>query len=315
MIKTLLIFILSTVSLFAISNLEATKIYKASGTVQSISIKDSKLYAGTSNGTVEIFDINTNEKINSIKIPDIKDFMGDVIAAKIYSIDIIEDKVLIVSQGMKGYRNIFLYENEKLNKIIDINQKYYIQKASFISNKKIIFALLSNQIGVYDFSKNKLEYLVQISPSYFSHFMISQDKNSIASTDESGKIRIIDVKTAQIIKDEMALNLDKVFQVDYKNGIILTAGQDRKVAVYKNFNSYSLSFDFLLYSCALSQDGTLGAIAYNEQSDVLIFDTNSQEKLYNLKGQKATTTQILFKNKNEVFISSDDSNINYFKLN
>jgi len=314
MAKNLLILILA-LNLFAIENLSPNKVFKATGTVQSIIVDKNILYAGTSNGTVELFDIDSNEKLKTIKLPDMKDFMGDIIPAKIYSIDLLDGKILIVSQGMKGYRDIFLYEDDNLKKIIDIKKKYFVQKASFIGDQAIVFGLLSNQIGVYNFKTEKLDYLIQVSPSSFSHFMISEDKKSLATTDESGIVRVIDIASGQIIKQPKAKNLDKVYQLDFKKGVILTAGQDRKSVIYKNDSSSTLDFDFLLYSCALSPEANLGAVAHNEQNEVLVFDIDTNKKLYNLKGQKATLTQIVFRNKKEIFTSCDDPNINYFKLN
>jgi WD40 repeat protein len=310
----LALIIFLSINLFAIENLIPNKIYRTTGTVQSILFENNILYAGTDNGTVEIFDKKSTNKLKTIKIPDIKDFMGDTIPSKIYSIDMLENNLLIVSQGMKGYRNIFLYKNDKLNKIIGIDKKYFIQKASFISNNEIIFALLSNQIGVYNFKNKKLKYLIQISASSFSHFMISEDKKTLATTDESGMVRLLNINSGQIIEQTKNQNLDKVYQLDYKNGIILTAGQDRKAIVYNKNSFYKMEFDFLLYSCGLSPTAKLGAIAYNEKNEVLVFDIESKRKIYNLKDQKATLTQILFINENELFTSSDDSNINYFKL-
>lgn len=312
--KIVLIIFVFTVNLLAITNLEPTKVFKSSGTVQSLVYLDNILYAGTSNGTVEIFDTQTTEKLKETKLPDIKDFMGDTIPAKIYSIDVLNDKVLIVSQGMKGYRNIFVFENEKLNKVIDIEEKYFVQKAKFLSNEKIIFALLSNQIGSYDLKAKKLDYLIQISPSSFSDFALSEDKKSIATTDESGIVRKFDVKSGQLFGEIMKKNLDKVYQLDFKSGVILTAGQDRQAVVYNSFSSYDFKYDFLLYSCGLSPSAKIGAVAYNEKNEVIVFDLSSKKELFNLRGQKATLTQILFINDDEVFVSSDDSNINYFKL-
>lgn len=311
--KIFIIFAL-IVNLFAIDTLEPTKVFKASGTVQDIVYKDSKLYAGTSNGSVEIFDTISGEKIQTIKVPDIEDFMGDVIPAKIYSIDFVDGKILIASQGMRGYRNIFLYENGELKKIIGIDKKYFIQKASFIDANKIVFALLSNQIGVYDIKNKKLEYLKQISPSSFAHFMLSEDKKELVTTDESGVVRKLDISNGKVLDDKMAKNLDKVYQLDYKNGVILTAGQDRKSVIYKDGSCDELHFDFLLYSCGLSPNAKLGGVAYNEKNEVLVFDVKSKKYLYKLVGQKATLTQILFINEDELYISSDDSQINYFKL-
>jgi len=311
--KLVLILLLS-LNLFALENLQPTFNFKATGTVQSMVFDKGMLYAGTDNGTVEIFNFKTKQKIKTIKIPDIKDFMGDTIPSKIYSIDKIENKILIASQGMKGYRNIFIYENDTLKKIIGIDKKYFFQRASFVSKNKIVFGLLSNQIGLYDIEKQKLLYLIQISPSSFSHFMVSEDKKTLATTDESGIVRVLDIESGRVINELKALNLDKVYQLDYKKGIILTAGQDRKSVVYNGFITYKMEFDFLLYSCGLSPNAELGAIAYNEQNEVLIVDINTEKRLYNLTGAKATLTQILFINENEVFVSSDDPNINYFKL-
>jgi len=312
--KLILLLTILSLHLFALETLTPTKVFKSSGTVQSIVFKDDILYAGTSNGVVELFDTKTTKKIKEIKIPDIKDFMGDTIAAKIYSIDLLDNKLLIVSQGMKGYRNIYLYEKGKLTKVLGIDKKYFIQKADFISDNKIVFALLSNQIGVYNLQTKSLKYLIQVSPSAFSHFMLNEDKTKMATTDESGVVRILDVNSGRVIQQLKALNLDKVYQVDYKNGVVLTAGQDRQAVVYKNNLTHSFRYHFLLYSCGLSPKGDLGAIAYDEQNDVLVVDLNTYQELFKLTGQKSTLTQILFINEKELFTSSDDSNINYFKL-
>lgn len=315
MLRNIFLIVVLSIYTYAIPTLKPTKIFKSSGTVQSIVYKDNKLYAGTSNGTVEIFDTKTTKKINEIKLPNIKDFMGDIIPAKIYSIDLYKGNLLIVSQGMKGYRNIFLYDGKELKKIIGIDKKYFFQKASFTTEDTIVFGLLSNQIGVYNFKEDTLKYLIQISPSSFSHFMVDENKKTLATTDESGIVRILNIDSGQIVKVPEAKNLDRVYQLDYKKGVLLTAGQDRQAVIYKDNKAYSLHYNFLLYSCGLSPKAKKGAIAYNEQNEVLVIDINTQQELFNLTGQRATLTQILFINENEVYVSSDDSNINYFKLN
>ncbi|QKF82673.1 WD40 repeat domain-containing protein [Halarcobacter ebronensis] len=310
----LLILIVLGLNLFALESLMPTKNFQTTGDVQDIKYKNNRLYAATSNGTVEIFDTTTNEKIQTIKIPDIKDFMGDSIASKIYSIDLIDNKILIVAQGIKGYRDIFVYDNGALKKIIDIEKKYYVQKAYFVSENEIVFALLSNQVGLYNFKEEKLKYLIQISASSFSDFVIDENKKELVSTDESGIVRILQIQSGRVTKELEALNLDRVYQLDYKNGIILTAGQDRKAVVYDNLLVYSLDFDFLLYSCGLSPNASLGAIAFNEENEVLIFNTKTKNYLYKLSGQEATVTKILFIDSNEIFVSSDSQKINYFKI-
>ena len=319
MFRFFLLIILLAVSIFA-SNLDDLEVknpkfsLRATGTVQEMIYENSLLYVGTGNGTIEVFNTKSKKLIKTIAIPKIEDFMGDTIASKIYSIDLFEDKILIVSQGMKGYRNLWIYENEKLEKLISIEKRFFIQKASFVNTHKIIFALLSNQIGLFDIEKKEVTLLIQVSQSSFSHFKLNENKTKIVTSDESGIVRILSAEDLSLIKSLKSKNLDKVYQLDFKKDKILTAGQDRKAVFYDNFSSYSLDFDFLLYSCALSDDAKLGAIAYNEKNEILIFNTNSKKYLYKLTGQDATLTQILFVSKEGVFASSDSQIINYWSL-
>jgi WD40 repeat protein len=314
MIKNIIALMLFSLFAHSMQNLTPTFSLKAKGDVQDIVYHNGLLYAGNSNGSVEIFDLSTQEMIKRIEIPTIIDFMGDEMPSKIYSIDVIDNRLLIVSQGMKGYRNLWIYENDALIKAIDIEQKYFIRQAAFVNKHHILFALLSNQIGLYNLQTKKLEYMFQVSPSSFSHFKLSEDKQHFVTTDESGVVRSYESLNGKFIQKIGAKNLDRVYQLDYKNGVVLTAGQDRKAVIYSNSYTASLDFDFLLYSCALSDDASLGAVSYNEKNEVLVFDVQSRKYLYNLMGQKATLTQILFISNQEVFASSDSEIINYWKF-
>lgn len=315
MLKIALFLIAFCFQALSLETLTPTFSLKAKGDVEDILYHQGLLYAANSNGSVEIFDIATKSVVKTIELPAIVDFVGDTIPAKIYSIDLIKDKLLIVSQGMKGYRNLWLYENNTLKKIFDIEKKYFIQKASFIDENTILFGLLSNQIGLYNLETQKNEYLIQVSHSSFSHFKVSQDKQSFATTDESGIVRIFKASNGTLLKELEAFNLDRIFQLDYKNNVILTAGQDRKAVVYdNNTKAYSLNFDFLLYSCALNSKASYGAVSYNENNEILVFNINTQQYLYNLTGAKATPTQILFIGNNEIFSSSNSDIIHYWKF-
>jgi len=302
------------VSSFALEEVTPTYSLKATGAVQGIVYKDELLYAGTANGTVEVFDTKEKKIIKTINLPMIKDFMGDTIPAKVYSIDLIEDKILIVTQGMKGYRNLWIYENEELKKLIGIEKKFFIQKASFVSDTRVVFALLSNQLGIFDIEKNEVTVLTQVSQSSFSHFALNENRSKLITTDESGVIRVLKTSDLVVEKRLKALNLDRVYQLDFKKGKVLTAGQDRKAVFYDSFSSYALNFDFLLYSCALSKNAKYGAIAYNEENEILVFNTSSKKYLYKLIGQDATLTQILFISDKEIFASSDSQTINFWRL-
>lgn len=312
--RYIVLFIFSINLLFALKDIAPTFTLKASGDVQAIIYEKDKLYSATTNGTIEIFDTRTKNKIKTIKIPDIKDFLGESISSKIYSIDKINNKLLIVSQGTKGYKNLWIYENNSLKKVIDIKSKYYIQKASFVDKDKVLLGLLSNQVVLYDIFKSKVLKMIQISTSSFSDFILNEDKSLFASTDESGIVRVFESNTLKQIKELKSKNVDKVFKLDFKNDKILTAGQDRRAVFYYKNDSYYLEFNFLLYACGLSPDARFGAVAYNENNDILVFDTNTKDKLYNLKGSESTLNQILFINNSEIFSVSEHNNIHFWKL-
>ena len=290
--------------------------YIAKGGVTDLVFSDNKLYAATAASAVDIFDIKTKTKINSIVLPKIKDFMGDIIDSKIYSVDVLDNKILILSQGEKGGRAINLYVNNELKEIISDKKKMFIAKAKFIDEKTIIFALLSNEIYTYDLVENKILKLKQISYSKFSNFILTEDKNSIIIADESGDLQMLNSRTLETIKTFKDQNLDNVFQVDTKNGIIITAGQDRRTVIYNtNSNtSYYKSASFLIYSAGLSPSGKLAAFASNEDNEVTVFDTTNKHDLHTLVQNPATLTNILFINENEIFVASDHKKINYYKI-
>lgn len=316
-----LIFIFLT-TFFFISTINAKDLtpnysLTASGGVTDLIIKNEKLYASTDASSVDIFDFKTQNKIESIKVPKIHDFTGDIIESRIYSVDVSNDDILIVSQGEKGGRAIDIYKNKKLEKIIDDKDGLFIAKAKYLDENHIIYALLSNQIYLYDIKNKKILNETQISQSKFSSFCLTQDKSKIIVADESGNITMIDTKTFNILKTFKNQNLDNVFQVDTKNDLIITAGQDRRVAIY-SFDekiSYYKEASFLIYSAGLSPSSKLGAFSSDEENNVTIFNTNTKENLYKLTQNKATLTNILFINENEVFVTSDDKKINYYKLN
>ena len=288
----------------------------ASGGITDLVLQEDKLFVATTASSVDIFNIKTNEKIDSIKMPKIKDFIGDIIESKVYSVDVLKKDILILSQGENGGRNVNIYKDGQMQSIIEDTQRLFIGRAKFLDENHIVYALLSNQIYLYDIKNKKVLKEIQISQSKFSNFKFTQDKSKIIICDESGVITMIDSKSFEVLKTFKSQNLDNVFQIDIKNNLILTAGQDRRAAVY-NINTneaYYKEFSFLIYSVALSPSTNLAAVASDEENNVTIFDTRTKENLYKLFQNNATLTNILFLNENELIVTSDDKQINYYKI-
>lgn len=290
--------------------------YEASGAVTELVFKENKLYASTDASSIDIFNIQTKQKISTILFPKIKDFMGDIVNSKIYSIDILKDKILSVSQGEKGGRNLTIYENGKFTTIISDKKRMFIAKAKFLDENRIIFSLLSNELYIYDLKSKTKVLKVDVSLSKFSDFVLNENKKRIVIADESGVLKMLNTHNLQVIKEFRNQNLDNVFQVDFKNNIIATAGQDRRAVIYNEVNNKSqyINAPFLIYSVGLSPSGKKVGIAYDEENNVLIFDTKNKIKKVMLVENLAIISKILFINEKEVFISSDDKKINYYKI-
>lgn len=310
-----LIFIFSSNFLFA-KELEATFSFFASSGVTNIAKDKQNLYLATNDGFVDIFNLEKKEIISSIKIKNIKDFTNKEISAKIFSTDIIDDKILILSQGQSGGRDIFISKNGILENIISSDERLFIAYAKFLDNNKIVYALLSNQIFIYDLINKKILKSNQVSQSSFSHFVLSSDKKSIFVADESGIISEFNTSNLEKIGQFKGQNVDRVFQVDFKENTILACGQDRRASIYyKNQKKpYYKSIDFLVYAGALDDKAKKAAISLNEDNDVLVFDVDTKEELFILKGNKALITSILFLDENSLVVASDDKKVNIYNL-
>ena len=187
--------------------------FLASGAVVDIIYDNNKLYAATDASSVDIFNINTTKLIDRIVVDKITDFMGDVIDSKVYSVDKIDNKILILSQAQKGARRVHIYQDKNIELIIPYTEGLFIAKAKFIDENNIILGLLSNEIISYDIKEKKTNYRIQISQSKFSNFALNEDKTEVVIADESGDLKIHSTKDGSHIKELTGKNLDNVFQV------------------------------------------------------------------------------------------------------
>lgn len=314
--KKIILILIFIISLYSSEIQKPIAQFESSGSVTDIVYKNNKLYSATDASCVDVFDTKTKEIINKITLERITDFMGDIIDSKVYSVDLIENKILLLSQGKKGARRIHIYENNILDLVLADTKKLFIAKAKFLNSNTIILGLLSNEIISYNIKEQKQNYRIQVSQSKFSDFVLNEEKTQIIIADESGTLKIHSTMDGEFIKELSGQNLDNVFQVDTKNGIIATAGQDRRVVIYApEFNSaYYKTSNFLIYSVGLSPSGKIVAYSSDEKNNVTVFNTINQKKLGEFSGNKMLLSKILFINENEFFVSSDSTTINQFKI-
>jgi hypothetical protein len=292
-------------------------VYKvSSGLVTDILYDNKELYASTDNGRVEVFDTKKKKEIMHIDLTKIKDFMGDEVSSKIFSLDMLNNTLLILSQDSQGYSRVHLYKNKKLVQIISKDDKLNIIKAKFIDNDTIVIALISNDIISYNIKTKKKNWITQASMSKFSSFDLNNNRNLVAIADESGDVHILSTKDGKKVKTLSGQNVDNIFSIAFKGDIVLTGGQDRRAAVYnvKTGSGYHKSSNFFVYGVGLSPSGAIGAYSSDLKNDVTLFYTRTREPIAKYKSNKTIVNSIYFINEKEFFINSSSKNIGYYKV-
>ena len=302
--------------LFSQSVKQPASKFTSSGSVVDIVYKDGKVYSATNASCVDIFDYQNKKLIKKIEVEKIIDFMGDTIDSKVYSVDVMDDNILILSQDKQGFSRVHIHKDNKNELIFDHSKGLGVLKAKFLDKNTILLGLLSNELISFDIKKRTSNWAIQVSGAKFSDFALNESKNEVVIADESGNLKIHNTKDGKLIKLLAGENLDNVFQVDYKNGIIATAGQDRKVVIYapKFGSAHHVKSNFLIYSVGLSSSGKIVGYACDENNNVAIVDTISKSKIGRFSGNNMTLSKIVFVNENEFLVGSDDRIINQYSV-
>ena len=291
---------------------------EASGMVTDILIDDGKLYASTFSGLVDIFDIKTKKRVGSIALPTITDFMGDVVAPKIYSVDRLAGKTLMVSEGKSGYRNVFIHDGKTLTQISD--SQFFTKEGVFVDEDHILLGLLSSELILFKISTREVVYRHAIKErssggSAFSDMVLSEDRKTVVTADESGEVHLFNVADFKHLKLFEGQNLDNVYKVDYKKGIIITAGQDRRCAIYKpDGSAYYIHGEFLIYAAALSPSAKTGVFASTMENELQLFNVATKTKTALLKGHGATLTDFVFISETQFFSSAEERPILFWDI-
>ena len=314
MIKIIITFFLLTLAIDAQEVFPTFKL-KSVGFVNDFVVDANHLYAANDEGVVDIFNLKSKKIINQIILPPLTTNMGKLIAANILSVDSLNGKVLIVSVGRDAYRNVWIYENNKLKQIVNEEKKLTIKEARFLNNNQIIFATLDSEIILHDTQERYNIYKTHISQSTLGDMVLSDDKTEIVIADESGSVKIIDAMSSKVKKKYSSQNVDNIYHIAYSNGVVLTAGQDRRMAVYHDkIEPYYFQNNFLVYCVALSPKGKVGIYTSNEKNHLQLFNPKTKELKDILIGHDTPVNQIQFINEKELFSSDGRENIFYWKL-
>ena len=287
------------------------------GSAKDMVVENAILYIGTDKGKMQSYDLKQQKFIGAVKFPDIKDFMGDTIPTRVSSLDAMDGRlVMLTDSGIGGYANIWLYENNQSRLLITHKDKRAIVKVRFVDRTHLLFGYLSNEAALFDIQTKKERYRVQLTESKFSDFALNNDRSKAAFGCESGVITVIDTRTGKTIKELQGINKDNTYKVDFKNGTVSAAGQDRIGAVYDlaGGKGEGIKAGFLIYATGLSPSAKRVAFAIDEENDIAVYKRSTLSKQYLLRGQKSTLNSILFINEDTIVSASDDNTVMLWKL-
>jgi len=290
---------------------------KVNGISKDMVLRDKELIIGTTNGVMQVFDYGSQVFTKTLTLPQIQDFMGDMIAPRVFSVDKIEERYLMLSDsGKGGYVNLWIVENNITTLVFDENDKKAVIKARFISKDTILLGYLSNEAALFDLESKKEIYRVQLSESKFSDFALNEAKTQAVFSCESGVLNVIDTQTGKTVKVLEGMNVDNVYRVDFKQNVVSGAGQDRRGSLYDiglGTASY-IEGHFLIYATGLSPSAKKVAFAMDEKNNISIYTRSDKMKIAELQGQKSTLNNIIFKDEKTLFSSSDDNTVMMWKL-
>jgi WD40 repeat protein len=287
------------------------------GMAKDMVVRGEKVYIGTDRGKLQVYDYTAKKFAKEIVLPKIKDFMGDIVPARVQSVDYLDGRYLILSDsGKGGYSNLWIHENNNTIQLLGPEAKEAIVKARFVDKEHILLGYLSDEAALFNTKTKKERYRMQLSESKFSDFALNEKRTEAVFSCESGVLNIVDTQTGKIIKELKGINLDNVYKVDFKQNIISGAGQDRRGSIYdaRTGKGDYIEGNFLIYATALSPSAKKVAFAMDEQNNISVYKVSTKSKIAVLKGQKSTLNVIVFRDETTLFSASNDDTVMMWKI-
>ncbi|MCR6570276.1 WD40 repeat domain-containing protein [Campylobacter insulaenigrae] len=286
---------------------------KLKSNLNAIKLIDEKLLIGLDNG--EILSVLVKDKQEKLiaKLAKIKNFYEDNVDPRIYSIDYFDGMVLVLSEGDFGSKKLNIY-NE--NMIFDFQlPNNSVKKALFLNNNIVVLAALDSSVELLDLKTKKVIKNTTFSNSSLSDVVLDEHKNILVAGFESGEIVLFDLNKWQKIKNYKNIHKDNIYQLDYKNKTILSCSTDRKLGIIANNNEKILEKDFLIYACALNQNGTIAAFSDNEKNIIELVDTKTLKTIKKFQNRNFLLEYLIFLNDDELVSAGFENTIIFWSIN
>jgi len=251
------------------------------GYISKSTFNSTYLVAGLENGDIVIKNFKTLKTLSIFSLPKIHDFMDELIAMPIYSLDISPNSknLLILAQGENNIKIIYQYnfKNRKLSKIYSTKEN--LIQAKYITNENVLLGSLADESILFNLNSKKEIYKKQIGSYVFSTFALNSDRSLAAFGDESGKVTIINTINGKIVKRFEGFNKGKTLSLDFKGNLVFNGSEDRKISIYNIKSGYYLaknSVKFLPYAGGISMNLKYYAVQFDEKNSIAIFSMDNK---------------------------------------
>jgi len=303
--------------LWAAQTLTPVRQIPADGVVEDLVLRSGKLLMGTGHGSLQVVDLKDFNVSTLVTLKQVKDFMGDAIDAKVFSVDENDGRYLLLSDsGQGGYSDLWILEKGAIRRVIGARDEKALIKARFLDRDHVLLGYLSNEASLLDLKSGKELYRVQLTESKFSDFALNRETGKAVFGCESGELTLIDARSGKILKRIDQLHVDNIFGVDLGKRWVIAGGQDRRGSYYNLLTGEKGYFKghFLVYAVGLSPNEDLAAYAMDEDNTITIYNLESKMPVYRLKGQKSTLDAIVFESETTLFSSSQDNTVMMWNL-
>lgn len=267
---------------------------KLSANITALKASGNALYIGTDAGEILKYDLTLKKLSNdfSIKLPAVQNYYENNVAARIHSFDVFENDFLLVSEGDFGTQNLSLCANLKFAKgeCFSVKSPFSnIKKVFYIDKNTALLVLLSSDIKLVKLNaQNGNLSISTIKEFKFSHTSLNDatlekpnlliakteplvnkandfapEKQNLLVASESGQLQVFDLKAWKLLANYDKIHKDTLEQVDFKNGVIISCGKEKKLGLIKENEQKFLQKNSFVYSCALSPSGKIAAFSSN----------------------------------------------------
>ena len=315
-LKKIVVVLLLGLALFGV-DLRPVHEGKIEGAVLDMVLGDGKIFIATDASKVLVLDQNFST-LQEIKVRQIKDFMGELNNADIYSVDYLNGVILYLAQAEDGYSELFLYKDGKKINVLDKSKMMYAKAAKFVDDKRAVLALMSDEVVLYDINAQKVLKRAKAGEYFYSVMSMDPKRKYIAIGDEGGEVIVVDPRTLQRVRLFKNINKDKILSITINDNLIAAGSRaDKTLALYDietGDTKVVKNPDFFIYVTGLSPDNSMVVYGDNEKYILKVLDTNSLGLRYRLIGHKNIVNVVRFEDDKTVITGSETGEIKKWRL-